>query len=221
MKECKHQQWDFPGSWREPSGQLGFPGALTIPWIVCASQSDSGAGCCQVTRTSGIEGSLSTKAEWTLSTHHSVHLLLLPRESQRGHFPEMGSVLSVWASVLMTDNIYNISCQDTWHKFRNTFNTYQQFPEMARKTVNSEWFSWRHACVSYCPRTPSEVLLGDLVAATDLIRDRIQWSKCEDLSGLIHQFMKHPGLVMNNKTAIPPLGLWSHFRNRGQNIRTK
>ena len=121
----------------------------------------------------------------------------------------------------MTDNVYNISCQDTQHNFRNTCNMYHQSPEMARKIVNSEWFSRRRACVSSWPRTPSEVLLGDLVAATDLIRDRIQWSTCEDLNGLIHQFMKHPGLVMNNKTPISPLGLWSHFRNRDQNIRTK
>lgn len=156
-----------------------------------------------------------------IHTHHTEQMLLLPScKGQQGRFPEtrVQSFLSQpqfwWQTMFIT-------FQARTHNFRNTCNMYHQSPEMARKTVNSEWLSRRRACVSSWPRTPSEVLLGDLVAATDLIRDRIQRSKCEDLNGLIHQFMKHPGLVMNNKTPISPLGLWSHFRNRDQNIRTK
>lgn len=46
IKKCKNQKkWNFPGSWGEPSGNLGFPIALTVHWIYSPSQSNSGTDC--------------------------------------------------------------------------------------------------------------------------------------------------------------------------------
>lgn len=112
----KTEKWGLAWSWEEPSGLIGFPIALTIHWVYkCLfahlNFSESGADCCHVTKTAGWqkscrEESYFAEAEGTLSTCATIFVDSFGGNLAwwlAGELPWcLGSVLLMWASVLMT-----------------------------------------------------------------------------------------------------------------------
>ena len=122
-----NRKWDMPGSQEESRSCLVLPIAQLFKFTTIVNNlnfSDLWADFCHAVRTSGWQKSdneglifLWEQNRLYLPVPQALQILCLPlHENPLGHFPN-SQVQSLWASILMTDNIL---CQDIYD--------FQEFP---------------------------------------------------------------------------------------------